>query len=569
MIEFSDDEDTKIEHLVDYVDQLINEDSTSEVEGKLSKRLDQLKLQHLAPRDFQNTRDNIFLIDEVVNPLNRDLENRSGMINENEIKIAQSTIDEDFEELSSNSDDTEKDGKTVYKTRNLKEKIEILDYLKTHSLHKTSKEFNVDRKSLKLWKSKEEELRLQTNKKFKKSLHKGRKPQTCDEHEDLIKDWVDEQIQSNVAISTTNIIIFASGLDSSPLKNKTTEAKLKWAYRFLERHQYSIRRTTHIGQQIPSNSMDLVIKFLKEVIRIRKKLNFELKDIINCDETPVCLDNPNSLSIAQRGAKIVPCKTFNKEKYRITALLTIASNGEKLKPYLIFKGEKWKDVYKELQTFDVLKTNKLVCVTQQNSWIDEELFLDYIQKVLQHYGKGRRKLLIMDHCKAHFSEMINFWLKQYKYSVILIPKELTKILQPLDRGINGPFKRALKFLFTEELIKNKEKVKESINDARLRIIENVNRIWNEKSTDYITSEGIINSFKVTGISNEMSGLEDSMFDGYDLVEKFLANNKTREEEAPRQEDQINEEEKLNQMDTDGENSLDEMIEEENSNIKLF
>lgn len=46
----------------------------------------------------------------------------------------------------------------------------------------------------------------------------------------------------------------------------------------------------------------------------------DLSYIINCEESSI--------------------KTKRKEKTRITALLTICSNGKKLMPYIIFKGKK-------------------------------------------------------------------------------------------------------------------------------------------------------------------------------------------------------------------------------------
>ena len=48
-----------------------------------------------------------------------------------------------------------------------------------------------------------------------------------------------------------------------------------------------------VGQVIPDNAYDLTMKFLKETIRIRKKYNYPDDCIINCDETPVNLENPS------------------------------------------------------------------------------------------------------------------------------------------------------------------------------------------------------------------------------------------------------------------------------------
>ena len=40
-------------------------------------------------------------------------------------------------------------------------------------------------------------------------------------------------------------------------------------------------------------------------IKLRKNYNFELKNILNCDETAVCLNNPGNKTITKIGKKSV------------------------------------------------------------------------------------------------------------------------------------------------------------------------------------------------------------------------------------------------------------------------
>ena len=50
---------------------------------------------------------------------------------------------------------------------------------------------------------------------------------------------------------------------------------LSFIYRFLAINNLSIRKGTHIGQQLPNNSFDLVYSFLKAFIQNRKLFNIE------------------------------------------------------------------------------------------------------------------------------------------------------------------------------------------------------------------------------------------------------------------------------------------------------
>ena len=87
--------------------------------------------------------------------------------------------------------------------------------------------------------------------------------------------------------------------------------------------------------------------------------------------------------------------------------------------------------------------------------------------------------------------------------------------------INNPFKKYLKTKYSEFLMSENKK-DESISDARKRILNNINEIWyaNTKGFSGVNKDNIIKSFKITGISNELNGTEDHIFDGYDIINKL-------------------------------------------------
>ena len=93
-------------------------------------------------------------------------------------------------------------------------------------------------------------------------------------------------------------------------------------------------------------------KFLFDIIQLRKKYNFDLKNILNCDETAVCLKNPANKTIIKKGTKAVNAKT------RITVLLTITGGVKFLPPFIIFKGEPDSKLYKQIQKYEEVKSKK-------------------------------------------------------------------------------------------------------------------------------------------------------------------------------------------------------------------
>ena len=132
-----------------------------------------------------------------------------------------------------------------------------------------------------------------------------------------------------------------------------------------------------------------------------------------------------------------------------------------------------------------------------------------------------KKLLILDYCPAHCCENVKKILNNHNIDCIFIPKNMTSVLPPLDRMINNPFKKYLKTKYSEFLMFENKK-DESISDARKRILNDINELWyaNNKEFSGVNKDNIIKSFKITGISNELDGSEEQIFDGYDIINKL-------------------------------------------------
>lgn len=174
-----------------------------------------------------------------------------------------------------------------------------------------------------------------------------------------------------------------------------------------------------------------------------------------------------------------------------------------------------------------LKLKKIIATNQKKAWIDETTFIQYIKLVLEPYNPLDKKLLVMDKYTTHIKDSILFLLKINNYIPFYIPAGITMILQPLDRQtIIFPFKGYLKDKFSEFLLDNKDIIKESINECRKRLTKNISEIidnTNENNNDIgnlIKKELIVKPFKVCGITNEMTGDEDFIFDGFDIINKL-------------------------------------------------
>ena len=123
------------------------------------------------------------------------------------------------------------------------------------------------------------------------------------------------------------------------------------------RNGFSIRRPTHIGQSEKIESKQLVDQYFKILYEIRYNSNIMGQyDLIgNMDETPICYENIYKSTNTKIDTQNVTVKNFNKDKLRITVLLSILSDDTKLQPLIIFKGETNKSKEQRLQNNETLK----------------------------------------------------------------------------------------------------------------------------------------------------------------------------------------------------------------------
>ena len=118
---------------------------------------------------------------------------------------------------------------------------------------------------------------------------------------------------------------------------------MEWCYKFLKRTGFSIRKPTNVGQALKENTFELFDRFIFNVIKFRKDMQIieDLNRIGNADETPIWFDMTYNTSISKIGEKSVKVFwTFCRERLRVSLILSILADGEKLPPLIIFKGTK-------------------------------------------------------------------------------------------------------------------------------------------------------------------------------------------------------------------------------------
>ena len=101
------------------------------------------------------------------------------------------------------------------------------------------------------------------------------------------------------------------------------------------------------------------------------------------DETPIWADMPSTTTIEERGTCTVPIRSTGHEKM----CLCVKADKTKLKSYVVIPTKK---VKKELEAIP-----GIVVAASPNSWMNEELTVDWIKKIWTNFSLLNKYLFVI------------------------------------------------------------------------------------------------------------------------------------------------------------------------------
>ena len=168
---------------------------------------------------------------------------------------------------------------------------------------------------------------------------------------------------------------------------------------------------------------------------LRQKFNYHDVNIINMDETAIFFDY-NIHTVEKKGTKFVTRAQVGDEKRKITCVITVTGRGTILRPLIIHN--------KEILISEGFSTNPIFVWTK-NSWMDTDVMLVWLKKMLLPHIKRKSTLLIFYKFRAHVSKKFEDELLRHdNIDLVLIPGGLTDLLQPLDVSLNKAFKTLIR-----------------------------------------------------------------------------------------------------------------------------
>ena len=268
--------------------------------------------------------------------------------------------------------------------------------------------YGVNEKLIRGWRKVEDQLRG-VQKTAKRCSGAGRPVKDTALDTQLVA-WVKVIRSEGHAVSGPMLQLQAGGLSTGSFK-----ASNGWLTSFKKRHALSTRQGTSIGQKLPKDSEEKVTRFQKFLIDQFDNHHYELCDVFNMDETPMKFDMVGSRTLETTGANTVLIRTNGAEKRGFTAILTVAADGTKLPPTVIFKGVRDP------------KVNVPGChvFVQRKGYIDEPGCLAWVARTFPVQNSGRRRLLVWDSCRVHLTQAVREALAVRDIDVAVIPGGLS------------------------------------------------------------------------------------------------------------------------------------------------
>jgi len=410
--------------------------------------------------------------------------------------------------------------RSSYTTR---QKLDAISLAKRTSNNQAARELGLSASQISRW-TKQEDI-LKAAKPSTRKIGAGDHAHYPDA-EIALKEWILSlrkngiSVTGNIVKERMKLLLRTEFCEHYPGALEQFFASDHWFYRFLNRHDLSLRRRTKISQKLPADLTEKVVLFHRYIIKHRKKYNYDLSQIGNMDETPMFFDMVGNTTIDIRGTNTVHLRTTGNEKNHFTCVLTVLADGTKLKPMVIFKGKRLpKDLPQEI-----------IVKMQDKGWMDEILMQTWVEKVWASRAGGLSKsknLLVLDSFEGHKTESVKCKFQEHNCNMMIIPGGLTSIVQPLDVCLNKPFKDRMRekwrlWMANEEFSLTKGG---NLRKPSYKIIcEWIIQAWKE-----IPTEMVKKSFLKCGISNEMNGQQDNLLyesddDNLDDDEEMVENN---------------------------------------------
>ena len=218
-------------------------------------------------------------------------------------------------------------------------------------------------------------------------------------------------------------------------------AGVDWFNGFLKRHpSISIRKPQATSlARVSAFNETTTDEFFNNLADVMQRYKFPPQSIYNMDETGVTTVQRPDHIVAKKGKKQVGAITSQERGVLVTCAVAVNATGNTIPPMFIFPRKRYYDHF--------IRDGPVGCIGTGNGsgWMQEDDFLVFMQHFAKHTKPciEEKVLLLLDNHGSHLSlDALNF-CKETGIVLLSFPPHTSHKLQPLDRAVFYPFKKAV------------------------------------------------------------------------------------------------------------------------------
>ncbi|XP_065672428.1 tigger transposable element-derived protein 1-like [Hydra vulgaris] len=277
-------------------------------------------------------------------------------------------------------------------------------------------------------------------------------------------------------------------IETSWMKNKC--AGEQWLRDFRKRYNNKLSlgkpQPTSLGRSSAFNreTVRIVYKNCKNVL---ERYHFDPSNIWNCDETGITTVHVPPKILAPKGKKQIGSITSAERGNNVTMIAAINATGNSIPSLLVFPRAKFKDyMLNNCPPGSVGAANK-------SGWSNEVIFVQFLEHFISNVRPSIKKpvLLLMDNHESHVNISVIELAKKSGIVLMTFHPHTTHKMQPLDRGVFGPFKTFYNNAMNNWMISPG-------NAGKPVTIFDISYLVGQAYPHAFVPNNIINSFKCTG-----------------------------------------------------------------------
>lgn len=223
--------------------------------------------------------------------------------------------------------------------------------------------------------------------------------------------------------------------------NDNEMAGEEWFRMFMKRNpELSVRaaQATSLSRATSFNKHN-VDAFYDNLATVMDRYKFEPQNIYNADETGITTVQKPDRIIARRGARQVGSVTSAERGTLVTIAFAVNAIGNAIPPFFVFPRVRYQDHF--------IRDGPIGSAGSANpsGWMQDEAFIKFLEHFKKHTNASpsHKVLLVLDNHSSHIHIDALDFCKTNGIVMLSFPPHCSHKLQPLDRSVFGPLKKAV------------------------------------------------------------------------------------------------------------------------------